>query len=311
MRFITRVFILALLLGLLAPLPVQAQIIGKTHAGRSKPVKPPVEVEQEAEEDAPVIGPLRLFFLPLPLVIPIGDRQHPPGAPFNPPVQPVAGGEFYPRGLIAEASGEPGAALDDFLISPALVTRRQYQLFLMYIQVFEDHSHCHPYEPPDKDHRTEGWFDLLVCENPDQPVTGIDWFDAFGFASWCGARLATDLEWERAGLVPTGPEWLGSWYSLEWYGDPEAIRKSPRGPAEGTVTDGQWTFYQTMVVRGAAGERTWRNIYTRSPDLGMRLAWSPPGAEDPEDPAGDDELVDEKKPDDRKKSAGALKSAGE
>lgn len=292
MRFFSRVLSLALLLGLLAQVPVQAQIIGKTTTGRRKPVTPPSAAEQEVEEDAPVIGPMRLFFLPLPLVIPIGDRKHPPGAPFIPPGQPVMGGEFFPLGLIAEESGEPGAVLDDFLIAPELVTRRQYQLYLMYLDVFKDHSHCHPFEPQEKDHRPEGWFDTLVCENPDQPITGIDWFDAFGYASWCGARLATDLEWERAGLAGAGLEWLGSWNSPDWYGDPDAIREQPRGPVSGTVTDGRWTFYQTMTVRGAAGDRAWRNIYTRSPDLGMRLAWSPPGAEQPPDddsPDGDDD----------------------
>jgi len=270
MRFFTRVFALWLILGLLAPLLAQAQIIGKT-TGRRKPgTRPPAAVEDE-EEAAPVIGPMFLSFLPVPLVIPIGDRKHPPGGPFNPPGQPVAGGEFFPPGLIAEESGEPGALLDGYLIAPGLVTRRQYQLYLLYIDVFEDHSHCHPFEPLAKDHRPEGWFDRLVCEDPDQPMTGIDWFDAFGFASWAGARLATDLEWERGCQAAPAGEWLGSWYSSDWYENPEAIREHPRGPATGTVTDGPWTYYQSMTVRAADGNRSWRNIYTRSPDLGFRL----------------------------------------
>lgn len=280
MRIFIRAVALLLIPGLLALLPAQAQIIGKTKSRRPADKASPTAATEDAEEPAPVTGPLWLVFLPLPLVIPAGDRQHPPGGPFNPPGQPVAGGEFYPRGLIEEGSGEPGPVLDDFLVAPALVTGRQYQLYLMYIDVFGDHSHCHPFEPLDKDHRPEGWFDPLLCEDPDLPVTGIDWFDAFGFASWCGARLPTDLEWERGGLDAPLTEWLGSWYSVDWYADPQAIRESPRGPADGTVTDGQWTFYQSMAVREADGARAWRNIYTRSPGLGFRLTWSPPGVEE-------------------------------
>lgn len=293
MRFYSRVLSLWLILGLLAPLLAQAQIIGKTTTGRRKPVTPPPAAVEDEEKAAPVIGPMFLSFLPLPLVIPIGDRKHPPGGPFNPPGQPVAGGEFYPRGLIAEESGEPGTVLDDYLVAPRLITRRQYQLYLIYLDVFEDHSHCHPFEPLDKDHRPEGWFDLLVCEDPDQPMTGIDWFDAFGFASWAGARLVTDLEWERGGLAAPAGEWLGSWYSSEWYDDPDAIREHPRGPDNGTVTDGPWTFYQSMTVREVSGNRSWRNIYTRSTELGFRLAWSPLSEEEP---TGGDDPAEENNP---------------
>ncbi len=279
LRFFTRAVLLALILGLLAPLPGQSQIVGKTTGQRSVDTLPPAG--EEESDTFPVIGPMGMAFLPFPVVIPIGDREHPPGRPFNPRERPVDGGEFFPRGLIEEEDGGPGPVLDDYLVATALVTRGQYQLYLMYLNVFGDHSHCHPFEPLEKDHRPEGWFDPLLCEDPDQPVTDIDWFDAFGFASWCGARLATDLEWERGGVAAPAAEWLGSWYSADWYADPQAIRSSPRGPVDGSVTDGQWTFYQTMAVREAGGDRSWRNIYTRSPDLGFRLAWSPPGAAEP------------------------------
>lgn len=279
MRFFTRAVLLALILGLLAPLPGSSQIVGKTTGRRSVDTLPPTG--EEAAETFPVIGPMGMAFLPFPLVIPIGDREHPPGRPFIRPGRSVDGGEFFPRGLIEDGDGGPGPVLDDYLVAPALVTRKHYQLYLMYLDVFGDHSHCHPFEPLEKDHRPEGWFDPQLCEDPEQPVTGIDWFDAFGFASWSGARLATDLEWERGGLSAPAAEWLGSWYSAAWYADPQAITASPRGPAEGSVTDGQWTYYQTMAVREAGGTRSWRNIYTRSPDLGFRLAWSPPGAAEP------------------------------
>jgi formylglycine-generating enzyme required for sulfatase activity len=274
-----RLLSLLLLISLLASVCAEAQIIGKT-TGRRKPAEqPPAEDE---EKDPPVIGPMRLAWLPLPLVIPIGDREHPPGAPFNPPGRAVAGGPFFPAGLIEGDGGGEGVTLEEFRVAGAPVTRRQYRLFLLYLRAFDDHTYCHPYEPLDKDHRPEDWFDPLLCEDPDRPVTGIDWFDAFAFAAWAGARTATDLEWERAELTAELTEWLGSWYSADWLDDPEAIRTSPRGPAEGLVTDGPWTHYQCMTVREAGGARSWRNLYTRSPDLGFRLCWSPPP--EPEEP---------------------------
>jgi len=268
---------LLLLAGLLAPFCAEAQIIGKT-TGRRKAATPPPAEEEEAAP--PVIGPMRLAWLPVPLVIPIGDREHPPGAPFHPPGRAVAGGEFFPAGLIDGGSGEAGALLEAYHVAEAPVTRRQYQLFLLYLRAFGDHTHCHPFEPPDKDHRPEGWFDPLLCEDPDRPVTDIDWFDAIAFASWAGAGPATDLEWERAEVAAPLTEWLGSWFSTAWLEDPEAIRASPRGPDEGTVTDEPWIYYQCMTVREPGGARAWRNVYSRSPDLGFRLCWSPPTAEE-------------------------------
>ena len=186
---VLRLLSLLLLASLLGSICAEAQIIGKT-TGRRKADKPPSATEEEEEKDPPVIGPMRLAWLPLPLVVPIGDREHPPGAPFNSPGRSVDGGTFFPAGLIDGDSGEAGVALEPFRVSDAPVTRRQYQLFMLYLRAFDDHTYCHPYEPLEKDHRPEGWFDPLICEAPDRPVTGIDWFDAFAFAAWAGARPA-------------------------------------------------------------------------------------------------------------------------
>ncbi len=101
----------------------------------------------------------------------------------------------------------PGYTVDRFE-----VTNAQYALFLSEIQKTGDHSRCHADEGKGKDHTPRFW-EVERFNGKDHPVVGVDYWDAYAYARWCGKRLPTEQEWEKAArgtsayVYPWGDQW--------------------------------------------------------------------------------------------------------
>jgi formylglycine-generating enzyme required for sulfatase activity len=101
----------------------------------------------------------------------------------------IAGGSFW----MGWEDGQPGERprhrvwLDPFAIARAPLTNREYRPFLEATGV----------EPP------ASWDDARF-NDPDQPVVGVNWFEATRYCDWRSGRdgvfyrLPTEAEWEKA-----------------------------------------------------------------------------------------------------------------
>lgn len=126
-------------------------------------------------------------------------------------------------------------ALKGFYIDQYEVTNSQYSRFLQVPQNTRDHLHHYQNEPKEKNHIPDlGYWQRPAFNRPEQPVVGVDWYDAFAYCSWEGKRLPTADEWERAARSTDG--------RLYPWGNEFDQRKANtgEGPAPGPVKGGQY-----------------------------------------------------------------------
>jgi gamma-glutamyl hercynylcysteine S-oxide synthase len=159
--------------------------------------------------------------------------------------------------------------LSAFAITPTPVTNAQFDAFVAdggyeherwWTVLGWRHRRVLGWEPPGH----------LLDVDPDAPVTGVSWWEAMAFASWCGATLPSEAQWELAvqgcaELVPGVAEWCLDNAHPRRGPDPDpvdpVVRTSEPDP---------------HVVRGGdvppTTGRTALSAHLRRPSLGLRLA---------------------------------------
>jgi len=189
------------------------------------------------------------------------------------------------------------------------VTNAEYARFLK--EAGGDRRYSHGDEPesksriPGKPAAPEFKFD-----DPNTPVTAVDWFDAYAYARWKGKRLPTEDEWELAargeGLLPYpwGRRFDANFYAPggKKHKKPWSVDALPRprpGAPLGLASNVQeWTtspgLNRSLVHRGVGWHLDFGEIHAlawlrffarrdyRGPELGFRCVSDPLGDSPPE-----------------------------
>ncbi len=209
----------------------------------------------------------------------------------------VPGGRFRMGGGRDVESPEHETRTAGFYLDDREVSAAEYGEFLKALGPSGHHPGCPKEEPPGKGHGPLGG----EAQGGEEPVVGVDWWDAASYAVWKGRRLPTETEWERAAsfdprggrLFPWGDRFqkeggrsflgvdgLGNGV-IEWTAD--GFRAYPGSPADPGQFGEKMKALRGGFLLESDAERDCRvtfrhrNLPTyRSRKVGFRCAMDPP-----------------------------------
>lgn len=240
----------------------------------------------------------------------------PPPSPAAP--APPLGWTFHPGGIVGIGREGPGFAFDNegprhrvliapFALADRLVTNREWEAFIAaggyadprlwladgWAWVQREGITAPLYWRDELHFTHQGW----QPRDPHAPVTHISYFEADAYATWAGARLPSEFEWEAVaaahdpaagnqldGAGPVLPRWSAGLFGDCWQFTGSAYLPYPRfRPAAGAIGEYNGKFMSGQVVlRGAScatvrgsSRATYRNFFyphQRWQFTGLRLA---------------------------------------
>jgi formylglycine-generating enzyme required for sulfatase activity len=103
-----------------------------------------------------------------------------------------------PWGYAQYLLGRPSKTINlpGFWLDAQEVTISQYQDFLSVLSPSKQ-WYGHPEQPNSVSHRPDKW-QIQLNDDPNNPVTGVNWWNAFAYCSWQNKRLPFSDEWESA-----------------------------------------------------------------------------------------------------------------